>query len=147
MSISDGWSASSWPVWWLEQVDGQVSWYSRASQFLLSGRNFVQHVYIYQVYYQHLISHESHSWLFTFYCISIFDGLLFRPPTRDDLPQYEEVQRILREEIVNPLRQNHYVRADKVMKLRRLLQKLGSVTGLTTEEKGMPLSFCYLTHS
>ena len=67
---------------------------------------------------------------------SIFDGLLFRPPTRDDLPQYEEVQRILREEIVNPLRQNHYVRADKVMKLRRLLQKLGSVTGLTTEEKG-----------
>nr|CAG4636049.1 EOG090X03LH [Eubosmina coregoni]SVE69706.1 EOG090X03LH [Eubosmina coregoni] len=71
--------------------------------------------------------------MFTF--TSIFDGLLFRPPTRDDLPQYEEVQRILREEIVNPLRQNHYVRADKVMKLRRLLQKLGFVTGLTTEEK------------
>nr|CAG4641570.1 EOG090X03LH [Eurycercus lamellatus] len=66
---------------------------------------------------------------------SIFDGLLFRPPTRDDITQYEEVQRILREDIVNPLRQQHYVRADKVMKLRRLLQKLGSVTGLTNEEK------------
>nr|CAG4646923.1 EOG090X03LH [Megafenestra aurita]SVE92296.1 EOG090X03LH [Megafenestra aurita] len=71
--------------------------------------------------------------MFTF--TSIFDGLLFRPPTRDDIPQYEEVQRILREEIVNPLRQNHYVRADKVMKLRRLLQKLSSVKGLTNEEK------------
>jgi ubiquitin thioesterase CYLD len=42
----------------------------------------------------------------------------------------------LKEEIVNPLRQHHYVRADKVMKLRRLLQKLGSVKGLTNEEKG-----------
>nr|SVE78139.1 EOG090X03LH [Daphnia lumholtzi] len=71
--------------------------------------------------------------MFTF--TSIFDGLLYRPPTRNDIPQYEEVQRILKEEIVNPLRQHHYVRADKVMKLRRLLQKLGSVKGLTNEEK------------
>nr|CAG4636884.1 EOG090X03LH [Ceriodaphnia reticulata]SVE72843.1 EOG090X03LH [Ceriodaphnia reticulata] len=71
--------------------------------------------------------------MFTF--TSIFDGLLYRPPTRNDIPQYEEVQRILREEIVNPLRQHNYVRADKVMKLRRLLQKLGSVKGLTNEEK------------
>lgn len=69
--------------------------------------------------------------------ISIFDGLLFRPPTTNDIPQYQEVQRILREEVVNPLRQHHYVRADKVMKLRRLLQKLSStITGLTNEEKG-----------
>lgn len=71
--------------------------------------------------------------MFTF--TSIFDGLLYRPPTRNDIPQYEEVQRILKEEIVNPLRQHYYVRADKVMKLRRLLQKLGSVKGLTNEEK------------
>jgi len=71
--------------------------------------------------------------MFTF--TSIFDCLLFRPPTREDIPQYDQVQRILREEIVNPLRQHYYVRADKVMKLRRLLQKLSSVTGLTTEEK------------
>ncbi len=67
---------------------------------------------------------------------SVFDCLLYRPATRDDIGQYDEVQRILREEIVNPLRQNCYVRSDKVMKLRRLLQKLGSVTGLTNEEKG-----------
>jgi len=71
--------------------------------------------------------------MFTF--TSIFDCLLFRPPTRDDIPQYDQVQRILREEIVNPLRQHYFVRADKVMKLRRLLQKLSSVTGLTNEEK------------
>lgn len=72
---------------------------------------------------------------------SIFDGLLYRPPTRNDIPQYEEVQRILKEEIVNPLRQHYYVRADKVMKLRRLLQKLGSVKGLTNEEKGELMTF------
>nr|CAG4643102.1 EOG090X03LH [Ilyocryptus agilis] len=66
---------------------------------------------------------------------SIFDGLLHRPPTRDDIPQYSQVQRILREEIVNPLRCHHYVSADKVMGLRRMLQKLSSVTGLTNEEK------------
>nr|CAG4650040.1 EOG090X03LH [Sida crystallina] len=71
--------------------------------------------------------------MFTF--TSVFDCLLYRPPTREDIPQYDEVQRILREDIVNPLRQNCYVRSDKVMKLRRLLQKLGSVTGLTNEEK------------
>jgi hypothetical protein len=76
--------------------------------------------------------------------ISIFDGLLYRPPTRNDIPQYEEVQRILKEEIVNPLRQHHYVRADKVMKLRRLLQKLGSVKGLTNEEKGELRVVCYI---
>jgi len=78
--------------------------------------------------------------------ISIFDCLLFRPPTRDDIPQYDQVQRILREEIVNPLRHHYYVRADKVMKLRRLLQKLSSVTGLTNEEKG-PSSVFYLIFS
>ena len=68
---------------------------------------------------------------------SVFDFLLYRPRTREDILEYEEVQRILRDEIVNPLRQNCFVRSDKVMKLRRLLQKLGSVTGLTNEEKGI----------
>lgn len=42
---------------------------------------------------------------------------------------------MLREEIVNPLRQNLYVRADRVMKLRTLLEDLSSVSGLTSEEK------------
>ncbi|KAK7790148.1 hypothetical protein R5R35_009357 [Gryllus longicercus] len=71
--------------------------------------------------------------MFTF--TSAFDGLLFRPPTENDIEQYEEVQRVLREEIVNPLRRNLYVRADRVMKLRTLLENLSSVTGLTSEEK------------
>ncbi|KAL1124368.1 hypothetical protein AAG570_000997, partial [Ranatra chinensis] len=71
--------------------------------------------------------------MFTF--TSVFDSLLYRPATSSDIMQYEEVQRVLREEIVNPLRSNLYVRADRVMKLRTLMEKLSSVTGLTTEEK------------
>lgn len=66
---------------------------------------------------------------------SVFDAVLFRPRRSDDIERYDEVQRVLREEIVNPLRQNLYVRADRVMKLRRLLDELSSVTGLTSEEK------------
>ena len=62
--------------------------------------------------------------------------LFSRPPHEKDCPQYEEVQRVLREEIVNPLRKNFYVRADRVMKLRTLLEKLSSISGLTSEEKG-----------
>lgn len=71
--------------------------------------------------------------MFTF--TSVFDSLLFRPREPEDNSQYEEVQRVLREEIVNPLRKNHFVRADRVMKLRQLLDRLSSVTGLTSEEK------------
>lgn len=52
-----------------------------------------------------------------------------------DIANYQEVQKVLREEIVNPLRKNLFVRADRVMKLRELLEKLSSVTGLTCEEK------------
>lgn len=70
-----------------------------------------------------------------FACTSVFDSLLFRPPSRCDIERYEDVQKVLREEIVNPLRQNLYVRADRVMKLRTLLEELSSVTGLTSEEK------------
>ena len=36
---------------------------------------------------------------------------------------------------MNPLRKNLFVRADRVMKLRQLLERLSSVTGLTCEEK------------
>ena len=67
---------------------------------------------------------------------SVFDSLLYRPPTKHDVSQYSEVQKVLRDEIVNPLRKNFYVRADRVMKLRTLLDKLSSVSGLTSEEKG-----------
>lgn len=71
--------------------------------------------------------------MFTF--TSVFDSLLFRPREVEDCEQYEEVQRVLREEIVNPLRKNLFVRADRVMKLRHLLDKLSSVKGLCNEEK------------
>lgn len=52
-----------------------------------------------------------------------------------DIASYEEVQKVLRDEVVNPLRKNLFVRADRVMKLRQLLERLSSVTGLTCEEK------------
>lgn len=70
-----------------------------------------------------------------FSCTTIFESLLYRPPTKNDIPEYAEVQRVLKEEIVNPLRTNLYVRADRVMHLRTLLEKLTSVRGLTSEEK------------
>ena len=71
------------------------------------------------------------------FCIfSVFDCLLYRPPTTQDIPEYSDVQRVLREEIVNPLRKNWFVRADRVMKLRQLLDSLTSVRGLMSEEKG-----------
>lgn len=66
---------------------------------------------------------------------SIFDSLLYRPKRSNDIQEYNEVQRILKEEIVNPLRSNLYVRADRVMHLRQLLEKISSVRGLTSEEK------------
>ena len=77
-----------------------------------------------------------HICLFNF---SVFDCLLFRPQTPEDIEQYATVQRVLREEIVNPLRCNYFVRADRVMKLRKLLDTLTSVRGLTSEEKGQLL--------
>ncbi|KAK9686915.1 CAP-Gly domain [Popillia japonica] len=66
---------------------------------------------------------------------SVFDSLLYRPKSDNDIPLYEEVQRVLREEIVNPLRKSLFVRADRVMHLRKLLDQLSSVSGLTSEEK------------
>ena len=62
--------------------------------------------------------------------------MLYRPPNIEDIPEYCEVQKVLREEIVNPLRKHQFVRADKVMKLRKLLDNLTSVKGLMSEEKG-----------
>ncbi|KAJ3632851.1 hypothetical protein MTP99_009834 [Tenebrio molitor] len=66
---------------------------------------------------------------------AVFDSLLFRPKGPKDISDYDEVQRVLREQIVNPLRKNLFVRADHVMNLRRLLDRLSSVSGLTSEEK------------
>ncbi|XP_032897748.1 ubiquitin carboxyl-terminal hydrolase CYLD-like isoform X2 [Amblyraja radiata] len=52
--------------------------------------------------------------LFTF--SSVLDGILHKPGGHD-----EKIQQILREDIVNPLRTNGFVNAEKVMKLRKLL--------------------------
>ena len=66
---------------------------------------------------------------------SAFDSLLYRPRNKEDITKYEEVQRVLRDDIVNPLRSQLYVRADRVMSLRHLLDGLSDVTGLTDQEK------------
>ena len=74
--------------------------------------------------------------LFSMFCFtSAFDSLLYRPRNKEDITKYEEVQRVLRDDIVNPLRSQLYVRADRVMSLRHLLDGLSDVTGLTDQEK------------
>ena len=62
--------------------------------------------------------------------------MLRRVRKQEDIPEFVSIQKVLREEIVNPLRQKKLVRADNVMRLRELLDKLAFAKGLTTEEKG-----------
>lgn len=64
----------------------------------------------------------------------VFDTLLYRPSNANDLDQYSKIQTILRDEIVHPLRKTGFVSAEKVMKLRKFLDKT-SGTGYTCEEK------------
>ncbi|XP_041451979.1 ubiquitin carboxyl-terminal hydrolase CYLD isoform X1 [Drosophila obscura] len=71
--------------------------------------------------------------MFTF--TSVFDSILYRCPGPKDIQHYRDVQKVLRDEIVNPLRKQLFVRSDRVMKLRELLDQLSSVSGLTCEEK------------
>lgn len=66
---------------------------------------------------------------------SLFDSLLYRLPNEDDIPEYYEIQRILREEIVRPLREEYIVSADQVMLFRTMLERASTVAGLTDEEK------------
>ncbi|CAN0278572.1 unnamed protein product [Lampetra fluviatilis] len=76
------------------------------------------------------------STLFCMFAFStVFDGMLHRPQRSSDLKDYPKVQQLLREDIVNPLRKNGFVSATKVMQLRKQLDKIGYVTGLTCEEK------------
>jgi ubiquitin thioesterase CYLD len=76
--------------------------------------------------------------------------MLVRKRNDHDIPQHPKVQKVLREAIVNPLRENLYVSSERVMELRNLLDELSSVRGLTSEEKGnnteMPLR-CYHRNS
>jgi len=66
---------------------------------------------------------------------SVFDSLLYRPRGPGDISRYDEVQQCLKEEIVNPLRKGLFVRADKVMRLRTMLDNLSDVKGLMDQEK------------
>uniref|UniRef100_UPI00358EC3A4 ubiquitin carboxyl-terminal hydrolase CYLD isoform X3 n=1 Tax=Myxine glutinosa TaxID=7769 RepID=UPI00358EC3A4 len=84
----------------------------------------------------HLNSCYMDSTLFCMFALSTaFDGMLHRPATESDSREYNRVQRLLREDIVNPLRRHGYVSATKVMQLRKELDSMGCVTGLTNEEK------------
>ncbi|XP_022647027.1 ubiquitin carboxyl-terminal hydrolase CYLD-like isoform X3 [Varroa destructor] len=70
-----------------------------------------------------------------FTATSVFDFIINRPREDGDIPEYDQVQKVLKEDIVNCLRAHRFVGAAQVMKLRELLDKLGSVSGLTCEEK------------
>ncbi|XP_022777778.1 ubiquitin carboxyl-terminal hydrolase CYLD-like [Stylophora pistillata] len=65
----------------------------------------------------------------------VFDTLLHRKKRDNDLLEYEKVQTVLRDFIVNPLRTYGFVRADRLLMLRRLLDQLSSTAGLVNEEK------------
>ncbi|XP_054470409.1 ubiquitin carboxyl-terminal hydrolase CYLD isoform X3 [Anoplopoma fimbria] len=75
----------------------------------------------------------------TLFCLfsfsSVLDTVLLRPRSKTDVEYYKETQELLRTEIVNPLRIHGYVCATKVMKLRRILEKVEAASGFTSEEK------------
>ncbi|KTF85762.1 hypothetical protein cypCar_00042348 [Cyprinus carpio] len=70
----------------------------------------------------------------TLFC-SVLDTVLLRPRSKTDVEYYKETQDLLRTEIVNPLRIHGYVCATKIMKLRRILEKVEAASGFTSEEK------------
>ncbi|TST35096.1 Ubiquitin carboxyl-terminal hydrolase CYLD [Bagarius yarrelli] len=76
---------------------------------------------------------ENPPLLFSF--SSVLDTVLLRPKSKTDVEYYLETQELLRTEIVNPLRIHGYVCATKIMKLRRILEKVEAASGFTSEEK------------
>ncbi|MEJ1276234.1 CYLD lysine 63 deubiquitinase [Cricetulus griseus] len=66
---------------------------------------------------------------------SALDTVLLRPKEKNDVEYYSETQELLRTEIVNPLRIYGYVCATKIMKLRKILEKVEAASGFTSEEK------------
>ncbi|XP_044126134.1 ubiquitin carboxyl-terminal hydrolase CYLD isoform X1 [Bufo gargarizans] len=75
----------------------------------------------------------------TLFCLfsfsSVLDSVLLRPKEKTDVEYYSETQALLRTEIVNPLRIFGYVCATKIMKLRKILEKVEAASGFTSEEK------------
>ncbi|XP_040359205.1 uncharacterized protein LOC115313525 isoform X5 [Ixodes scapularis] len=70
-----------------------------------------------------------------FSCTDVFDSMIHRPKRVSDIDEYSDIQKVLRDDIVNELRRKKFVSHEKVMKLRELLDAQGGVSGLTTEEK------------
>ncbi|XP_051467342.1 ubiquitin carboxyl-terminal hydrolase CYLD-like [Apus apus] len=66
-----------------------------------------------------------------FSCTSVLDSMLFKPFPLCD----RNVQSILRDEIVNPLRKTGFVRARSVMHLREQLTEKGQCSSFTNAEK------------
>ncbi|XP_010226172.1 PREDICTED: ubiquitin carboxyl-terminal hydrolase CYLD-like [Tinamus guttatus] len=66
-----------------------------------------------------------------FSCTSVLDSMLFKPFPLCD----RNVQNILRDEIVNPLRKTGFVMARSVMHLREQLTEKGQYSSFTTAEK------------
>ncbi|KAL8181532.1 UNVERIFIED_CONTAM: hypothetical protein K2H54_005348 [Gekko kuhli] len=66
-----------------------------------------------------------------FSCTSVLDSMLFKP----SLPPDRHIQRILRDKIVNPLRQKGFVAASNVMNLRHQLTEKGQCSSFATSEK------------
>ncbi|KAF7237187.1 Ubiquitin carboxyl-terminal hydrolase CYLD [Varanus komodoensis] len=66
-----------------------------------------------------------------FSCSSVLDSMLFKPPP----PHNGHIQEILRDKIVNPLRQNGFVAAKSVMGLRHQLTEKGPCSSFATSEK------------
>ncbi|OCT84366.1 ubiquitin carboxyl-terminal hydrolase CYLD [Xenopus laevis] len=75
----------------------------------------------------------------TLFCLfsfsSVLDSVLLRPKEKTDVEYYSETQALLRTEVVNPLRIYGYVCATKIMKLRKILEKVEAASGFTSEEK------------
>lgn len=70
-----------------------------------------------------------------FSCTDVFDSMIHRPKSVSDIEEYSDIQKVLRDDIVNELRREKFVSHKKVMTLRKLLDAQGGVSGLTTEEK------------
>nr|XP_020633462.1 ubiquitin carboxyl-terminal hydrolase CYLD-like [Pogona vitticeps] len=66
-----------------------------------------------------------------FSCTSVLDSMLYKP----SFPPELQVQKILRDKIVNPLRQNGFVAARSVMDLRHHLTEKGQCSSFATSEK------------
>ncbi|XP_048338901.1 ubiquitin carboxyl-terminal hydrolase CYLD-like [Sphaerodactylus townsendi] len=66
-----------------------------------------------------------------FSCTSVLDCMLFKP----SLPPDRHIQKILRDKIVNPLRQKGFVSASSVMNLRHHLTEKGQCSSFATSEK------------